>query len=690
MIKLPALVSWKWKLTGQRLVWAVAVGLVEGAMLGALWWLGLAAGWQDSVSDMMFEEGRGRGEIVMVAIDDESLTRLGRWPWDRNVHARVIDFLTEAKASVIGYDVLFAEEAPAADDRVLSQAVARAGNVVLAGEAQDLMPRDGRLVAKSLLLPIQQLKQIASYGVVNVVASGDGVVRHMPFVAEVDQEEVSAFWAAIVKQWYQARGENSKFAEIAGVMPLEEGAMRISFAGGPGVYPKYSVVDVLDGRVSPDVFTDKIVVVGAVSPSLHDDHLTPVRTGQMPGLEVHANAIGTFLGRDFLVQESRWRTLVTLIGLCLVGNVVLVMLSIKWGLVVVIGGMIGYIIYSVFSFDGGVIRNLVFPVAAIAISGVSSVAEKYFLVRRQRNYVRRAMGYYLSPAVMGEIMSDPGKLTLGGQRRKMSVLFVDIAGFTSLSEKLPPEVLSRFLNDFLTRASQVVYAEDGVVDKYIGDGMMAFWGAPIAQDDHGQRACRAALSMVAETEKMKQEWAEEGVEFAGVRVGINSGEMVVGNMGSQERFDYTAVGDNVNIGARLEGLGKYYGVSVVVSGATRKAVGDDPSAGSTSSLQAASGQGMAFRKLDRVVVKGKSEPMVIYGLEAAEMDEGERKQRDELFESARKLYTEGKFGKAVRAFAAFLKDYPGDGVAELFLARCERFARRPPENWDGVFRFEVK
>lgn len=673
-MKISNLFSWKWKLVSQRLVWAGVVAVLQGVILSIIYFAGFGHGWQNSLSDMMFEKKDPRGEIVLLVIDDKSLNEIGRWPWDRSVHAKIVNFLTDAKASVVGYDVLFAEASTPSDDKVFKEALNKANNVILASEAKELTIGENSLSAKSLQLPIEDLQQTSSIGLVNVVASGDGVVRHMPFYVENEGKDVSSFWAMIAKQWYQARNDEEKFVETAGLVPLENGLLRINFAGPPGTYPQYSVIDVLEGRINPDVFTDKIVLVGSVSPSLHDDHLTPTRAELMPGLEVHANTIATFLGRDFIKPEPKLNSILTIFGFSILFNLLLVMLPIKWGMIVVVASSIGYLVFCLISFDGGVIRNLLFPPISILLAGVTSIVEKYFLVRRQRNYVRRAMGFYLSPSVMNEILSDPEKLKLGGQRREMSVLFLDIAGFTTLSEKLDPEILSSFLNDFLTRVSRIVYKHDGVVDKYMGDGMMAFWGAPIVQKDHAVRACKAALEMVKESEQIKRDWAEKNVDFSGVRVGINSGDMVVGNMGSDDRFDYSVIGDNVNVGARLEGLGKYYKVKLVVSEAVVNLVGDEAS----------------FRKLDTVAVKGKKEGLSIYELISVDELSNDDKEKFEEYRTARKLYEKGEFVRAAKLLTEFLVKYPEDGPAEVLKQRCELFAKRPPKKWDGVFKFEVK
>src|SRR5258708_2898124 len=275
---------------------------------------------------------------------------------------------------------------------------------------------------------------------------------------------------------------------------------------------------------------------------------------------------------------------------------------------------------------------------------------------------------------MSEVLRHPSKLQLGGARQEMTVLFSDIAGFTTISEKLPAEGLAHLLNKYLTAMTNIVYQYDGVLDKYIGDAVMAFWGAPVIEKRHAMLACQTALEMQETICKIRAAWQAEGIPDFDVRIGVNTGEMVVGNMGSQSRFDYTVIGDNVNLGSRLEGMNKEYGTKIIISESTY--------------LHAKNG--LIVRCLDTVAVKGKTQGIVIYELRGISHAEKEEKEFLKEFEAARQLYVAGEFKKALSAFEKLTKKYPDDYATQKYVDRCKKLMEEPPENWDGVFRAKSK
>jgi adenylate cyclase len=273
------------------------------------------------------------------------------------------------------------------------------------------------------------------------------------------------------------------------------------------------------------------------------------------------------------------------------------------------------------------------------------------------------------------MLKDPTKLKLGGDKKDLTVLFSDIRGFTSISEKLPPEELVRLLNEYLTAMTNVVFKYEGLLDKYMGDAIMAVFGAPLDQPDHPQRACWTALNMMSELHRLQNKWQEEGRPALNIGIGINTGDMVVGNMGSEMRFDYTVMGDMVNLGSRLEGINKEYGSNIIISEFTYKAVKEI----------------MCCRELDSVRVKGKKLPVKIYELLGKKKDENKWNDFIAGFEKGLALYRAAKWDEAISSFQKVLAIRAEDEASRIYIERCKNLKEEPPaQPWDGVFTMKTK
>jgi adenylate cyclase len=396
----------------------------------------------------------------------------------------------------------------------------------------------------------------------------------------------------------------------------------------------------------------------------------------MSGVEVLANAIDTVLRERYLATSTGWTRALLVGGLGILASVIFILLNIRARIssivyVTLIGGFFWATTW--FFTQRGIVLDLVAAEAALTLPFLGGIAYHRFLTAMEKARITRTFGLYVSPQVVERLIRNPDLVKLGGEKKEMTVLFADAREFTSMAEKLDPTDVVRILNQFHTAVTEVIFKNEGVLDKYMGDAVMSFYGAPIEMEDHAARACITALEMEEALLKLHTRWQEEGLPVIDMGVGLNTGAMVVGNMGSSMRFDYTVMGDSVNLGSRLEGLNKVYGTRIIVSEFTRQLAGD----------------GFTFRDLDLVRVKGRSEPVRIY--ELISTDGQGRPEYLDLYNQAIGLYRLRQWEKAGGLFQQVLAAAPGDGPSILYVERCMEMSRSyPPEDWDGVYEMKVK
>ncbi|MDO8672519.1 MAG: adenylate/guanylate cyclase domain-containing protein, partial [Dehalococcoidia bacterium] len=615
--------------------------------------------------------------------------------WPRSHYASVIAALTEAGVRVIVVDVLF--DAPTAEDDALARVIS-AGNVVLPvlGELPGQTPA-GTLVAYDVTVsPAPVLVGAASaLGHANVNPDGDGTVRRQQLSINIEGKETPSL-ALVAAARYLRRPTvlegppgNDTLPFAGRAIPLSDGrrGMLINFigapyeAGRPSAFPVVSFVDVLRGTADLKVLKDRVVLIGVAALGYADDYWTPSSIGRkMSGVEVHANAVETLLRPAFLRPIGFPATAVLIIVLSLLSGLAAFRLGIVRSAAVALALVIVYLLGTFTLFDSGVLANLVYPTVAPILSFGVMVVYRVLFVEADQRAARRLLAGYLSPSVMAEVLKEPDRLQLGGEKRMMTILFSDIRGFTTYSEQLESGALASLLNEYLTEMSAVVFEQEGVVDKYIGDGLMAFWGAPIVQEDHARRACLAAIGMMGRLAELHVRWRERGIPPLKIGIGINTGVVSVGNMGSKERFSYTVIGDAVNLASRVEGLTKLYGTNMIVSEATLKMAGED----------------LEHRFLDLVAVKGKQEPVAVY--ELSQVMAGEDPALVSARQDLRKLYDEGlrlsgerRWQEAMATFQSILAKWPDDGPSAFHFKRCHELAESPPSaEWDGVYVAKTK
>jgi len=524
-------------------------------------------------------------------------------------------------------------------------------------------------------------------GYFNIFPDRDGVVRWIPMVIRYQGRHYCALSLAVLQKFLDNPPLILRLAEF-GVQEVrlgdlaiptnEEGRMLINYRGPHKTFPHYSITDVIHGRVPAEAFKGKIVLVGATAMGIYDIRVTPF-DHVFPGLEVHANVIDSIIGKQFLYRPN-WVTLFDILAVIAIGLILGLILSrVKalWGALA--GGLLFFAFYilSKLLFQGqGVWVNTTYPFFNLILTYLGITGYRYMTEEREKKKVRGAFQYYLTASVVEQMLENPEKLKLGGEKKDLTVLFSDIRGFTSISERMTPETLVKFLNEYLTKMTDLVFKYDGLLDKYMGDAIMAVWGAPLDQADHTQRACFTALDMVDELLVLQEKWAAEGMPKLNIGIGINSGPMVVGNMGSERRFDYTVMGDSVNLGSRLEGLNKLYGTHIIVSEMVYERVQEQ----------------VLGRELDSVRVKGKGQPAKIYELMArGPRTTPEQKALAEEFHVALEEYKKRNWGSALQTFQAILARHPDDGPTKLYVERCQSLQKDPPpRDWDGVYTMSTK
>ncbi|MCG6982737.1 MAG: adenylate/guanylate cyclase domain-containing protein [Deltaproteobacteria bacterium] len=599
--------------------------------------------------------------------------------------------ISRSKATVVlGYFFHFSQKeiAHLSEDELASKRNnmgARAVKLV-----QFTSPEAQKVKVFEALLPESNIEKLVKAsgmaGYYNIFPDIDGTVRWIPLIISYQDRFYPSLALEAVRSYVGNMPLQVRVAdygiETVQLGPVtiptdEKGRMFINFRGGPRTFPHYSVADILAGRTPPDAFRDRIVFVGSTAIGIYDLRVTPFST-VFPGLEVHANVADNILRQTFLFRPG-WASFFDLAAILLMGMVTgLVLPRLRAFFSVLLIGVLffGYLVMSQALFvRKGIWLNAVYPLLTMVIVYTAVTLYRYIIEEREKRKIRGAFSFYVTPSVVNEMLKNPEKLKLGGDKKELSVLFSDIRGFTTLAEEMEPEMLVNLLNEYLTDMTNVVFEFDGLLDKYIGDAVMAVFGAPLAQTDHPMRACRTALKMLEQLSKMQEKWRDEGTPILDIGIGINTGPMVVGNMGSERRFDYTVMGDSVNLASRLEGINKEYGTRVVISEFTYERVKDE----------------FICRELDAVRVKGKVHPVKIFELLCLRSHEDQGLDIIEPFAEALRHYREQEWDRAKEKFNQVLSRRPEDGAAQLYLQRIANLRQEPPgPDWDGVFTMKRK
>jgi adenylate cyclase len=467
----------------------------------------------------------------------------------------------------------------------------------------------------------------------------------------------------------------------------KSGKVLINWMGPQHTYKYISIYDIITGFTDPDLkeedrdpeklLKDKIVLVGSEAIGVHDLRTTPF--GTAPGVEMHANVVSNILNNDTLIQPEWFRmfdlAFILMVGI-IFGLILPRMTAISGGIVTLIMflGYLGTNIYLFVAYNYSF--TIVFPLAEILFIYIGVTIYRYATEEREKRFIKGAFEHYLSPNVITQLMDDPGLLKLGGERKVLTAFFSDIQSFSTFSERMEPEDLVQFLNVYLTEMCDIVLKYNGTIDKFEGDAIIAFFGAPVDFDDHAAKAALCAAEIQERMVTLREKWKGEGLPEVHMRIGLNTGTMVVGNMGSRDRMDYTMMGNSVNLAARLEGAAKQYRIYSMISQFTRDAAGDV----------------VETRELDSVQVVGIEEPVRVYEILGKKGAVSPGKMGvAQVFQEGLALYRQRQWIQAVERFEKALALDPKDGPSKVFIARCEEFSENPPgAGWDGVYRMTSK
>src|SRR5713226_2319551 len=679
--------------------------------------------------------------VVIVDIDEKSLAKFGQWPWPRTRIADLVANLTKFGAVVIGFDIVFAEPDRlnpdvAADtirnldeetraklrtlpsnDQVFADAMRRSRVVLgesglpyVLTEFDSALPVTGLAMLgepaqpflldfPGLLRNVDILEQAAAgRGLFTIKPERDGIIRRVPMMMQAQGATMPSLSFEILRV---ATGTDTIFikSDKAGIKSIavqgfevptdRNGQLWVHFARrDPSIY--VSAVDVLEGRVAPEKIARKLVLIGTSAVGLLDLKTTPIDP-VMPGVEVHAQVLESALTRAVLSQPN-YGIVVELCAAIVLGLLVIAFAPLFGPITLVaVGGLFASLLVGTswyFYTQHRLLIDFTYPLLSTTAIYLTLIFSSFVREQAQRRQIRSAFGQYLSPALVEQLAQAPEKLVLGGEEREMTIMFSDVRGFTTISEsfKHDPQGLTKLMNRFLTPLTNAILARKGTIDKYMGDAIMAFWNAPLDDKEHQLNACEAALDMLERIDglnEVRQLEAKEGGHPyipINVGVGLNTGACVVGNMGSDLRFDYSVLGDSVNLASRLEGQSKEYGFPIIVGSKTALAVKDK----------------FAILELDFIMVKGKKEPEVIYAIAGREdtAHSGRFQRLRNLTIGMLACYRSRDWEGALEAIERGRKTDDANALEllyNLYEARIRGYQKNPPpEDWNGAFALLTK
>lgn len=703
----------------KRILQGIGIGLAAAAIALTLW--GIRPPWMvraeavtwDWRAELLSKAGPATDQIRLIFLDQYSLDwgkeRGWSWPWPRQVYAPVLDFCRRGGAKAVAFDVIFSEPSGLGveDDALLGNAIASnrvfVGAVFVGGEKggqtnwpSDLPPSPLRLAATTPgSLPIPAFPR-ASFPIPEVAGNaallatvfgnpdGDGIYRRLRPFSLFDGQAVPSLGLGAYLTSRTNRSVTLSASTItvdSHSLPLDaEGRVILRYRGPSQTHKTVNVAAVIESELSlqegrqpvidPEFFKDTYVFFGFTAPGLFDLKSSPVGP-VYPGVEIHATFLDNLLAADFMRDASTAQVALWTVLLAIAGAIATRLGRSAWQNILVMMILLPIpLLLGLYAYTRGIWFPIIAPFSALAPALVGALAVNFATEGRQKRFIKGAFKQYLSPVVIEELVQHPERLRLGGETRELSIFFSDVRGFTGISERLTPQQLTTLLNDYLTAMTDIIYKHGGTVDKYEGDAIIAFWNAPLAQPDHALRAVQAALECQDKLAKLRPVFKRQVQAELHQRIGLNSGPVVVGNMGSRQRFNYTFLGDAGNLAARLEGINKQFGSSILISESTRRQLGD----------------ALAVREISLVQVVGRREPVRVFEPLSAHVAADQR-ERFESFGHALTAYYAGHFDEAL---AVFTTTEAQDPVSAAYVQRCRVLAAHPPAEWNGIWSMTEK
>ncbi len=624
------------------------------------------------LTDQLYTRDEIREDIVIIGIDDKSTLPsplgLGRFTqWSRVNYANLLDQINKDNPKSVAFDIFFTkptESIPISfikgmngdyesikedylgpeikDDAIFAKALEKTENAIIAFTVDENNEK---------LLPIPIFKQSADIGFIKANLDDEAILREIP-IAFNDNDGTK----------YTSLAVKATGVEINQIPTDTDGNMMINYFGDPFSYKMYSFIDVMDGNIAKDTFTDKYVLIGAISNKEAKDYVATPRSkaSKMPGVEIHANIIQTILDQKFITNQSTASLIAVIVLIALALTFAFASTGIMVSTIILLLSLVGYYLSAKLAYANGVILNIVYPILAIIVTYIAVWIYRFFVADRGKREMKSAFGHYVSKDLVEEIAKNPDLVKLGGEKRIITVFFTDIEGSTTYSEQVPINQWVAQINEYFTVMESIVQKNGGTLDKYEGDALMGFFGAPLDQPDQVSRAYSATIEMRRSLIKLHKKWQKEDKPLIKFRIGINTGEAIVGNFGSKNRFDYTAMGDTVNTASRLESAAnKAYNTATMVAGFESKITQEDLNK-------------FIIREIDDVLLPGKNQAVKLYQL-IGHTNESTPQLQELLatYAEGLKAYREKNFALAITHFQKF----ETDGPSKVMLARCQILAQ---------------
>ncbi len=637
------------------------------------------------------------GQTVIVGIDQQSYDDMGQtFPWPRSYHAKLLENLTRAGARLVIFDLIF--DAPGNDaggDSAFAAAIANHGQVILGAKMQVLR---NEVSGYRLTCPVEPLRSsAAAIGLVDRLEDSDGFTRRYRLSVPAPEGEMFSLGLEAIRLYHGVpadstqRNEGGIFKIGASAIPrVDATSFIINYRGVTGAIPTYSYSSVIDDasfelpagmdvdafEFQKELFRDKVVLVGATMAEMQDFVRSPffeIHPGERiltPGVEMHANAIESILSGQYYKRLSRLAEVALLLLLALLASSATIWFRpvIGHGAAFLIA--CAYVAIALWLFiEQRLILSVVAPVGVVFVCHGINILYFFVKEQRERRRIKGMFATYVPEKVVNALIENPSLMNLGGEERELTILFSDLAGFTRFSESLTPTELVQLLNEYLSEMTDIILEHNGIIDKYEGDLIMAEFGAPLFDPQHALRASQAALAMQCRLDELREIWRGQGREPLFARIGLNTGSVVLGNMGSHAVHDYTVLGDAVNLASRLEGANKVYGTEIMISESTFTQI-----------------QGhLPTRELDYLRVIGKAQAVTVFELLNV------REAVHDQFALGLAAYRGRDWTEAVSRFSKALECNPADNPARIFLERAKCHQANPPDgDWDGVFAMSWK